>query len=344
MPLCVDFGHRGATGDEVRTMWRPDYHSTVSFDRDTADGYWGGNGGPLEPNRAAQAVLSLPRMLDYATGLTVGSGNQRNNRHLLLVKSDDQMGATYLVMRDITSDGQPNQRFTWNLWVMAKEPEIAGNVAHFPGLFGVDLDAHVLTPANPAFTKNAYKYRQWVNPWGFFEEEQTGVHTKKSGSKEDFFSVLYPRAQGQGPAEVTRVGEKAVLVKHMEGVDLVLLSPGKAATAEAEGVALTGEIAFARRYTNRTLRLVVLKGAGEAHMNGWKLSANGPTAVEVKNGTLTGESSGDAHEAVITLPAGAEYGQLKATLDDKPFPTQVNGLAVTLRLPAGSHTFSLSSQ
>ncbi|HOS42615.1 MAG TPA: hypothetical protein PK794_02900, partial [Armatimonadota bacterium] len=226
VPLCVDFGHRGATGDEVRTMWRPDYHTTVAFDRPAPHTHWGMSGGPREMNASAQAVLSLPRTLDYSTGLSCGSGNQRHTRHLLLVKSDDQMGATYLVLRDSTKDGQPNQTFTWNVWVMAKEPEITGNVAHFPGLFGVDLDAHVLTPANPDFTKNAFTYKQWVNPWGFFEEEQTGVHVRKAGSKEDFFSVLYPRAPGQGPAEMTMIGGKGLLIKHMEGIDLVLFSPG----------------------------------------------------------------------------------------------------------------------
>jgi hypothetical protein len=170
VPLIVDFGHRGATHDEVVTMWKPMYHTTVSFDRAIPEGHWGMNGGPIEMNIKAQEVRSLPRTIDYSTGLSFGAGNQRNNRHLLLVKSDDQMGANYVVIRDITQDGQPNQQFTWNVWCMAKEPQISGNVAHFPGQFGVDLDAHVLTPASPQFTKDHYKYKQWVNPWGDFIE------------------------------------------------------------------------------------------------------------------------------------------------------------------------------
>ncbi|MHB9131637.1 MAG: hypothetical protein ACYDBB_11185 [Armatimonadota bacterium] len=341
VPLCVDFGHRGATYDEVITMWRPDYHSTVSFDRPAPHRHWGMNGGPLELNKQAQEVRTLPQTIDYSTGLSYGSGNQRNNRHLLLVKSADQLGANYLVVRDMTTDGQPNQEFTWNLWCMAKEPEIAGNVAHFPGLFGVDLDAHVLSPANPQFVKDQFKYKQWVNPWGFFEEEQTGVHVHKVGSTQDFFSVLYPRAAGQGAATVTALADgRAVKVAHMEGTDIVLLSPGKTASVTDGDVQLAGEIAFARKYQDGALRLAVLRGLCAVKIGDWLLSSNEPVSIEVKGKQVTGESSGEAHAVQITLPPAS--GTAVVTLDGKPVKVKQAQNLLTLDLPAGAHAFTIT--
>ncbi|MHB9024147.1 MAG: hypothetical protein ACYC7E_08220 [Armatimonadota bacterium] len=345
-PLCIDFGHRSASSEEVYTMWRPDYHTAVSFDRPAATpNYWGASVGTVEASKQGQEVRSLPGVIDYSTGASFGSGNQRNNRHLLLIKSEDPLGATYVVMRDITQDGQPNQVFTWNIWCPAKEPEIAGNVAHFPGQFGVDLDAHVLTPANPQFTKDKYGYEQWVWPWwgmGKLREDQTGVHVKKAGSKEDFFSVLYPRAAGQGPAQVTALGDgRGVEVKHLEGTDVVLLSPGKPAKITAGDVEVSGEIAFARKYTIGVLSLAVLKGAGAVATQGaWGVRSDGPVALTVLGARVEGESSGVAHTAQIALPAS--FGTAKVTLDGKAITVKQEKNLLTIDLPAGNHTFKIT--
>ena len=331
-------------------MWRPDYHTTVSFDRPAKPNYWENGGGTPEQKTQVQEVRTLPRTIDYSAGLAYGSGNQQHNRYLLLVKSDDPLGATYLVMRDTTVDGQPNQHFTWNLWCMAKEPEITGNVAHFPGQFGVDLDAHLLVPANPQFVKDSFGYEQWVYPWwglGKLREDQTGVHVHKSGSNEDFFSVLYPRAAGQGPAQVTALANgQALTVTHMEGTDVVLLSPGKPAMVTSGDVQLTGEIAFARRYNNGIFRLAVVKGAGASAASGeWKVQSDGPVALTINGATVNGESSGDAHTVLIRLPIN--YTTASVTLDGKPLEIMAvkwETLNLSLNLPAGLHTFTISTK
>ena len=147
---------------------------------------------------------------------------------MLLIKSADPLGANYVVLRDTTVDGQPNQQFFYNLWCLSKDPSIAGNTAHFPGQFGVDLDLHVLSPAAPQFEKDQWKWEQYIGPWANFTEEQYGVRVMKQGSAEDFFTVLYPRAAGQTAAQVTALAQGAAArVVHMEGTDVVLLSPGK---------------------------------------------------------------------------------------------------------------------
>lgn len=339
-PLLVDFGHRGATGAEVTTMWRPDYHSAVSFNR-APDTYWGPSGGPIELNHKAQEVRCLPRTLIYSAGLSYGSGNQQDVRHVLLVQSDDPLGATYLVMRDQTQDGQPNQTFTWNLWVMAKEPQITGSTAHFPGLYGVDLDAHLLWPAGATLTKDAYKYKEWVHPWGFFEEEETAVRAHKAGSTDDFLALLYPRAAGQGASQVTLLGtDRGVKITHMEGTDYLLFSPGKAASIQADnGVRLRGEIALSRTYTDGRLRLAVMRGDGVAGINGWVLGAGDDTAIEVNGARVTGESNGAKHSVQILSPRPI----LTATvsLDGKPIAATVKDTEISFDMPDGTHTFTI---
>jgi len=289
-------------------------------------------------------VRSLARTVDYSTGVSRAGGGQAVYRHLLLVKSDDPMGATYVVMRDLTRDGQPKQEFFWNLWCMAKAVEPNGNVAHFPGQFGVDLDAHVLSPAKPQFVKDHWLSKSWVHPWGHFSEEQYGVHVRKQGSKEDFLAVLYPRAAGQASAQVTPLADaRGVSVKHMEGTDVVLLSPGKAATVTVGDVRLAGEIAFARRYTDGGIRLAVVKGAeATAAVGPWELRSNGPVAVAVKGKAVTGESSGEAHVVQIALPP--TYGTAVVTLDGKPIAARRNKGLLALDVPAGPHRFAINEK
>ncbi|MHB9132832.1 MAG: hypothetical protein ACYDBB_17320 [Armatimonadota bacterium] len=338
VPLCVDFGNCYVPVHRCE----PFYHNTVSFDLDKSSrtGKWG-----LWESKDADAldVRSLPRTLDYSTGRSVAGGNQRNDRYVLLVKSADPMGATYVVMRDRTQDGQPNQEFYWNLWCLSKEPEIAGNIAHFPGQFGVDLDAHVLAPANPKFITDKWGYKEQIYVWGWFEEIQHGVHVRKQGSTEDFFTVLYPRAPGQGAAGVTSLGDgRGAEVKHMEGTDIFLLSPGKPATLTSGNVQLAGEVAFARQYLDGKLRLAVIKGKATAGIGAWVLASDGPTAIEVAGTALTGESSGTAHTAQISMPPAVRA--VTVTLDGKPVTAKYENGVLMLDLPAGDHVFTIAGK
>ncbi|MHB9023912.1 MAG: hypothetical protein ACYC7E_07000 [Armatimonadota bacterium] len=334
-PLCTDFGNCYAPVQR----WEPYYHSTVSFDLASSARHWG-LAGSQDPD--ALEMRSLPKTIDYSTGRSRAGGNQKNDRYLLMVKSDDPMGANYLVIRDATQDGQPNQEFFWNLWCLSKEPEIAGNVVHFPGQFGVDLDAHVLSPANPQFTTDKWSFKEQIYIYGWFEEIQHGVHVRKAGSTEDFFTVLYPRAAGQGPAGVVSLTNgRGVEVTHMEGKDVVLLSPGRSAMVKSGEVELTGQVAFARLQANGILRLAVVKSAAAVQLP-WGLRSDGPTAISIKGTTVEGESSGDAHTAIIALPP--TYGTAVVTLDGKPFEARREKSLLTLDLPAGYHTFTIKTK
>lgn len=342
-PLCVDFGHRSATAEQVRTMWMPMYHSTVTFDRERPHGYWGASGGPRELSVQSQQVRSLPSTVDYSTGITMASGGQRHYRHLLLIKSHDSMGATYLVVRDLTHDNQRQQSYTWSLWCMSEDVQISGNVAHFPGQFAVDLDAHVLAPANPQLTKNHYEYEQWVNPWGKFHEKQHAIHVPKQGSTEDFFAVLFPRASGQPAAEVKSLADaRAAAVNHFEGRDLLLLSPAQDGEAADGDLQVSGRIAFARWYRDGAIRLALVLGSARAACGPWSLASDKPVAVQISDGQISGESSGDGGDVTLTLPP--TLGQADLSIDGAPAAAKRDGSALTFTLPEGDRRFTITGR
>ena len=330
-PLCVDFGNLYQPFQRCEA-W---YHNRVSFAKTNSPS-------PGESSGELVEVRTLPRTIDYSQGKSQGGGGQQNQRHILLVKSADPLGANYVILRDRTVDGPTNRIFYFNLFCLAGDPQITGNAVHFPGQLGVDLDVHVMAPAAPQIEKDHWDWKQYIGRWGNISEDQHGIRVVKEGSTEDFFTVLYPRAAGQGPAEVTAVcSNAAVEVAHMEGRDLVLLSPDHPTTVARGDTRLAGEIALARRYANGDVRLAVVKGTNAmASLGPWELRSSGPTAIEITAaGGLVGESSGDAHTACITLPP--DHRAAGVALDGKPMAAQRDGIHLVLSLPAGPHSFSI---
>ncbi|MHB9025222.1 MAG: hypothetical protein ACYC7E_13805 [Armatimonadota bacterium] len=329
-PLAWDFGNQYAMGRRDA----PYYHNRVSFNKAGERG-WGG-GGELV------GTVFLPRTIDYSYGKSWGGGNQQNHRHVLFIKSEDPLGANYLLVRDATADGQPNQKFYWNLFCLSKQPEVQGNVVHFPGQTGVDMDAHLLLPAGVQIEQDHWAWKNHMQLWRDFSEEMYGMRAMKTGSTQDFLALLYPRAAGQGPAQVALLSDgRGVEVKHMEGSDVVLLSPGKPATITAGDVQISGEIAYARRYTTGVLRLAVLKGVGASATHGaWSVRSDGPVALTVFGARVEGESSGEAHTAQITLPAA--FGTAKVILDGNVVTAKQEKSLLTINLPGGYHTFTIS--
>lgn len=331
-PLCTDFGNCYAPVQRAE----PYYHSTVSFDKPDSPRHWGNAG-------TWKAFTSLPHVIDYSSGENYAGGNQRNTRHLLLVKSDDLMGANYLVVRDITQDGQPNQQFYYNLWSLATAVQVTGKDVHFTGQHGVDVDLYVLSPENPSFEKDQWGFKQQIYVWGWFEENQLGIRVGKSGSKEDFLTVIYPRAAGQEPALTRQLSPVALQVRHMEGTDIIILSPGKAAEAGDADVNLSGEIVYARKYTNGAIRLAVVQGQGVAQAGGVTLTSAVPAAVDVREGGIIGETAG-AGAVAIRLPDDryAAVKTMRLLLDGKtPVKAQFDDANSTLTFtaPEGMHTF-----
>jgi len=327
-PLCLDWGnYSGARRDEA---W---YHNRVSWGTSKSKKRWGSTGKIV-------AVVSLRKTVDHSYGLSSGGGNQKDHRHLLLVKSEDPFGANYMVIRDVTENGQPKQEFYWNLWCLSEKPKIERGLVHFPGQQGVDLDVHLLSPKDARIETDEWDWRVQIYIWGWFSERQHGMRVAKSGSTEDYLAVLYPRGEGQSPAKVTtHAGGAAIEVAHGEGTDLVLLSPAKATAADAGDFSLRGEIAFARRNSNGTVRLAVLKGAdASAAWGPWTLQTSGAAAVEIEDPAVAGEAIGPT-ALQLTLPK--DYGAAKLMVDERPAKGTRDGANLAFEFGPGYHTFTL---
>jgi len=282
--------------------------------------------------------------MDYSYGKSDAGGRGREDyRHILIIKSANPLGDNYVVIRDKTASTRPNQDFYWNLFCLSKDPTIERNAVHFPGQLGVDLDVHVLSPMEPKIEKDYWNWKHGTYIWDDFSEEQYGMRVAKQSSSEDFFSVLYPRARGQAAAKVIRSQDGAGLrVSHMEGTDLVLLSPGKPAKFEDATILLRGEISFARKAADGSLRLAVVKGPNnetEAAIGDWRLESSSPVSLLIRRDRVSGESAGDSHLACITLPP--RFPAAVASIDGAPAEVSRQGPELTINFPAGNHTFSI---
>jgi len=348
-PLCTDFGnlYQPARRSESR------FHSLVHL----GDGDVGQGG--------VRDFATLRRTADYSFGRTHLGGGTLSERHILFVKSADPLGANYVVMRDRTSAGKAEQPITWSLWCLAKpwvdpnapqidDDKLFGGLddepmddaprdrIHFTGQFGVDLDVHVLSPQHPKLEmEKNWEWTQHIYVWGPFAESMSAGRITKQGHAEDFFTVLYPRAAGQAEAVVTALADGAgAAVTHMEGLDVLLLSPGKAATVTEQGARLSGEVVFARKYANGALRLALLRGNdASASLNGWGIASAGTVAVEIAGTTVTGETDGPAQTVTITAPANS--GPAAAQLDGKPLAVKRDKDVLTIAIPEGYHAFTV---
>jgi hypothetical protein len=331
-PLCLDFGNLYQPIPRIE----PWYHNRVSFDKSDS---------PQHATTSGElvAMQSLPSVIDYSYGKSWGGSGQEDHRHVLLIKSANPLGANYVVMRDKTASKQPNQDFYWNLFCLSKDPTIEGNLVHFPGQLEVDLDVYMLSPAEPKIEKDYWNWKQRIYVWADFSEEQYGIRVVKQSSGEDFFSVLYPRARGQPAAKVVRSQDGSGLrVSHMEGTDLVLLSPGKPAKFEDATMSLRGEICFARKATDGSLRLALVKGPSndsEAAISEWRLKSSSPVSLLIRGNRVSGESAGDSHLARITLPP--RFPSAVASIDGTPVEASRQGREMTVNFPAGNHTFTV---
>lgn len=335
-PLCMDFGnqYRPTRRDESR------YHNMVTPGKSNM-----GHGELVE-------LRALGRTADYSVGLS-RKANKRNRRHILMVKSDDPMGANYLLVRDQTRGGSSNDEFWWNLWCLSREPHVSEKIpldltseriVHFPGRFDTDLDVHLLLPQDKKIEKDYWSWEVSMKLWYAFHEfgeSQHGIHVIKKGPEGDFLALLYPRAKGQGRAETQILADGTGLrVDHIEGTDHLLLASG-GGEVDTGDARLRGEVAMVRSYEDGRLRLAVLKGEDAlAAAKDWSLESSGPTAVEIRGKDIRGESSGGKHVAELTLPP--DHGPTRVTLDGEPAETDRQGRILTLRLPAGHHQFHIT--
>jgi hypothetical protein len=163
-------------------------------------------------------------------------------------------------------------------------------------------------------------------------------------AQEDFLAILYPRSAGQAAARATTLAESAaVRIDHPDGTDYVLLSPGAAREVRDGDMVLQGETALARRGLDGAITLAVLQGdPATVAVGQWSLKSSGPVACTIHNNQVTGESSGQAHEVVLSLPDN--YPVAAFLLDGQPATAKRDGRTLAVLQPAGEHQWALQPQ
>jgi hypothetical protein len=353
VPLCVDFGnsYQPVRRDE------PWYHSGVSWERGDVPRRWSSTGSLTEAHDLSEA-------LSFSRGMTRGSAGQESERSILLVKGSPAGAPSYALMRDRTRDGQTSSSFYWNLWCLARELRVGSRAVvspngkpaaipagttesspaaparySFRGQLGVDLDVHVLSPARPAAETERWGWQQEIYVWDKFSEEQVLLRLAKSGSREDFFTLLWPRRETERTATVKEfAGGAGAVVNHAAGRDFVVLNPGSAVKVVEGDVQIEGT-AVCIRLTGGEALLSMVRG-GRAAARGWSLAATDAAAsLRVSRQAAEGEYSGSGGTLSIGVPGGLKP---KLRVDGKEQPVQLSSELLQIAMPKGNHRLALS--
>ncbi|MFW6038939.1 MAG: hypothetical protein ACOC9P_00500 [bacterium] len=339
-PLALDFGNNGGKPNTPRTSF---YHNRLSLRHpdDGRDVRFGGRGSLV-------AHRSIRHTAAYSHGRQ-GVGPNTNDRHMLFLKSDDLMGANYVVIRDQSAvNRNAPEHIYFNLWSPLDEPLVqsgdnAGQTrVHFPQRYGVAMDVHFLSPATVDVTTNFRSVKSHIYHWRRFEEAQHGIHVRKDAEAADFLTVLYPRAPDQPEARIQHLPEgRGLIVEHMEGRDTILLAGNDEQTLRDEQVRLQGTAAFSRQYHDGRTRLAVLRGEpASVSAAGWTLQAAAPCAIEVDGPVVRGEAQlSEAQLLAITPPDGVQVAAVSIN-GQAVEPNEADG-TWRLDLAPGDHRFEL---
>src|SRR5204862_437594 len=100
--------------------------------------------------------------------------------------------------------GKGDEFTDFTLWCLAKGVETKGNLAHFPGQFGVDLTVTMLDPATPEFATGQYGHQfLYEGPIGKFFRKVNGPNAKFAEGPR---RVRVRRTDRQGSAAVRPPG------------------------------------------------------------------------------------------------------------------------------------------
>lgn len=232
------------------------------------------------------------------------------HRQIMMLKDADPKGPNYYVLRD-TFDGRPTKPTDLNLWFLANEMTRQGDVFHFDGQIGVDMDVYVNTPAPGSFEPHTDRYGHRLHPYRLetghdlsqFPDGKRGEHQlllrigQPAGA--GYLTVLYPRLKGSDPpATYRRIGDGAVRVETPLSTDYVFMDSTRRRT-EVDGIAFTGCCGAVRQY--RTGRIIVVNHEGSATVSvaGRMIRGNGSFVVELSEAADTIVTHGNGVEVTI---------------------------------------------
>jgi hypothetical protein len=275
-------------------------------------------------------------------------------RQVLLMKSADPAGATYLVVRDAVQDTRPTE---WNLWTLSSALRLSPRRAEVTGLYGVDLLVQFFAGPDAAPVTEKYGFgpldkaedpdaepnpdgdkpqtrqvapgiTEVIVPQTYFSQQNVVRMSSPAGGQ--YGAVLYPKLPGEHPVIAPGV-EETVTVTVGDATDRIFLYPTER-TVTVDGITVTGRAAAVTRRGN-AIELHLVEGAAISMTLGadtLALAGAGPVSAVYDNGTLTIDTDGPEREITLTLPAGMK-GQVTGTAVIK---TEKGRL--TLCLPAGA--------
>ena len=250
---------------------------------------------------------SLGIVADSVAGITEVKDWRRS---VLFAKDLDRDDPVYVLVRDQVM--RPNSATALHWWVMSKAvqpegvnkmgviatkqneatwlanlgknwkdaPKLTGQLQHFEGQCGVDLDLFIAQPANPVIVTDAMgvgpNLAYCVNK-DLFEYQQL-VRIEQPAMK-DYLTLLTPRWPASKPREYRTIADGCGVAIQQAGAataDYLFLAD-KAVTYKDKSVDFTGLQGIARRGPGNQLRLMV--AGGKISVDGATLESTSPAAI-----------------------------------------------------------------
>lgn len=272
---------------------------------------------------------SMGNLADFASGVT-RDGHWR--REVLFAKDLGREDPVYLLVRDDVSHPDSASALHW--WVMSKQvqpdglekpgviapkgrndkswlanlgknwkeaPKLAGQLQHFQGQCGVDLDLFIASPADPKIITDAAGVGPGMSYCANMKlyEYQQLVRIEQSAGK-GYLTLLAPRWPGSAKPEYRTIAEGTGVAIQSKGIsDRLILSPKKL-SFEDELVTFEGRSGFARTGSDSSLRLMVNDGRIQSKQFG--LSSRHPAALHYDGKSITVVCPDGAGEVEVDLP------------------------------------------
>jgi hypothetical protein len=224
------------------------------------------------------------------------------HRQMMFVKDEDPRGPNYFVLRD-TFGGRPTTDSDLNLWFLANEMTRQGDVFHFDGQCGADMDVYVASPESFTPHTDRYGHPQQAygrlvgfdpaqHPDGKLRETQLLLRIRQPAGA-GYCVVLYPRLkENDPPATFKRLAPNVVSVETALSRDIVFLDSTRFQYEDGT-VTFDGTAGTVRRYADGQVAVLNSEGDGRYTVDGRVVSGTGAFAARITGKDVTTQTFTD---------------------------------------------------
>jgi hypothetical protein len=189
---------------------------------------------------------------------------------------------------------------------------LTGQVQHFPGMCGVDLDLFIATPTEPTITTDAAstgRFPYCVTPE--LVETQQLIRIEQPAGK-GYLTLLVPRWPNSPQSEYRTLADGVgVAVKHAAGEDRLLIG-GSRVDFQDDQVRFQGRAGFVRHGAGGQLRLLV--SGGEITADGVTLTCPTASAALLCDGKRVQVQSSVADPSAVAVTLTGKFRGLPVTV------------------------------